>query len=147
MKWILGLSFLIFAGPSSFQMPDFQSRYPRVESYEVRPGVLATPIYGPGGQLCQVSFEQRHIQQDAVHMQSAMPRKLVLEIINELAPSHERGRPILEVAGDDYLDIISGDSMTTVADYENVSVQIFKMRSGPDDVAAIIEWKHACGPK
>jgi hypothetical protein len=147
MKWIVGLSllmFLVFTGPRSLQAPSFPSRYPRVESYEIRRGVLATPVYSPSGAVCQVSFEQHHVQKDAVHMQAEMSHDLVLQIINELAPPYARGNPLWQVGGYEYLDITSGNSVTSVADYENVSVQIFYNQSDTGDAAAIIKWKNAC---
>lgn len=144
MKWIPGLACLIFASLPLSQAPDFGSRYPRVSSYEIRPGVLATPVYSPNGVLCEVSFEQRHVQTDAVHMQSDMPGDLVREIINELAPPYERGNPTWHIGEYEYLDIVTGNYVTSVADYDKVSVQIFKQGSASGDVAVIMRWKHAC---
>lgn len=145
MKWILGFACLIFTGLPLSQAPHFQSRYPRIDSYEIRPGILVTPV-SMKGTLCQVSFEQRHVQKDAVHMQSTMPRELVLEIIDELAPPDVRGKPLWQVAGFDYMDSISGSTAVSIANYKNVTVQIYKTRSESGDVATIIEWKHACQP-
>src|ERR1051326_3432737 len=126
MKWILGIALVMLSAMRPAQTPDFRSTSSKVESYETRPGVLATPVYSSTGALCQLSFEQRHVQKDAVHLQSEMRHELVLEIIDELAPRYVRGNPKWQIDGHEYLDITSGTSETAVADYENVSVQIFK---------------------
>jgi hypothetical protein len=144
MKWTLVFAYLIFASLLSSQGPSFSSRYTRVESYEIRPGVLATPVYSANGALCQVSFEQSHVQKDAVHLQTEMPHDLVLEIINELAPPEARGKPKWHIGEYEYLDLVSGTSTTSVAEYDNVSVQIFQTESVSGDAAVIIEWKNAC---
>lgn len=91
MKCILVLSSWLFI--SLFHpAQDFQSRYSRVESYEIHPGILATPTYAAGGTLCRVSIERPHVQPNSIELgPSTMARKLVLGMIDELAPPSARG--------------------------------------------------------
>lgn len=146
MKWILGISSLVLAVLTVPVAHQVLVRYPRVESYEIRPGVLAIPKYAENGEVCQVSIEKLHIQQDGVELgASTMSRELVLEMIDELAPPSERGKAMTQLAGFDYIDIINGTADVAAANYENVSVQIYGSTSAPEDVAVILDWKRrAC---
>jgi hypothetical protein len=81
MKWVLAISSLALVAINSYPARDLQSRYSRVESYEIRPGLLATPAYSKNGALCEVSIEKRHVQRNTVDLGSTIPRKVVLEMI------------------------------------------------------------------
>lgn len=147
MKWILGISSLvvvILGVPATHQ---FRASYPSVESYEIRPGVLAMPKYANDGELCQVSIEKLHIQQNGVELGvPTMSRQTVLKMIDELAPPSERGRAISQLAGFDYIDVINGTADVAAANYQNVSVKIYGSTSAPGDVAVVLVWKRkACG--
>jgi hypothetical protein len=142
MKWILGISSLavvIFGVPATQQFP---ASYPRVESYEIRPGVLAMPKYADDGELCQVSIEKLHIQQSGVELGvPTMSRETVLKIIDELAPPSERGKAISQLAGHDYIDVINGTADVAAANYQYLSVRIYGSTSSPGDVAVVLDWK------
>jgi hypothetical protein len=146
MKWILGISSSVLAVLSVDAAHQLLARYPRVESYEIRPGVLAMPKYAANGEVCQVSIEKPHIQRSSVELgASTMPRELVLAMIDELAPPSERGKAITQLAGFDYIDVINGTADVAAANYENVSVRIYGSTSTPGDVAVILDWKRrAC---
>ena len=142
MKCMLGISILIVAILGVSATHQALVRYPRVESYEIRPGVLAIPKYAENGEVCQVSIEKLHIQRDGVELgASTMSRELVLEMIDELAPPSERGKAITQLAGFDYIDVINGTADVAAANYENVSVQIYGSTSTPGDAAVILSWK------
>ena len=146
MKWILGVSSLvvvILGQPATHQL---LARYPRMESYEIRPGVLAMPKYAADGELCQVSIERLHIQQSGVELGvPTMSRETVLKMVDELAPPSERGKAISQLAGFDYIDVINGTADVAAANYDNVSVQIYGSTSVPGDVAVVLRWKRkAC---
>jgi hypothetical protein len=141
MKWILGISSLFVVVGGYITHPSL-ARYPRVESYEIRPGILAMPKYAENGEVCQVSIEKLHIQPKGVDLgPSTMPRELVLEMIDELAPPSERGKAITQLAGFDYIDVINGTTDVAAANYENVSVQIYGTTTTHGDIAVILDWK------
>jgi len=125
-----------------YAAPEFQSRYARVESYEIRPGILATPDYSSDGTLCEISVEKRHVHRDTVELGATIPRKLSLEMIDELAPPSERGKPTIKIGDQEYIDEINGSTVITIATYENISVQIFRARSDTGDVAVILRWNN-----
>jgi hypothetical protein len=95
MKWMLVISSLIFVilgVPATYQP---LANYPRVESYEIRPGVLAMPKYAEDGELCRVSIEKLHVQQSGVELGvPTMSREIVLKMIEELAPPPKGERPL-----------------------------------------------------
>lgn len=145
MKWILGLlAFLGFTALSVYPAQNLLSSYIRVESYEVRPDVLAMPKYGADGSLCEIAVEKRHVQRDVVDLGATIPHEVTLQIIDELAPPAKRGKRTGILGKFDY-ETISGASAVTLLDYENVTGQIFRARSGSGDTAIILRWKNACG--
>lgn len=142
MKWSLGISSLVVVilGLPATHQP--LAGYPRMESYEIRPGVLAMPKYADDGELCQVSIEKLHIQQSGVELGvPTIPRETVLKMIDELAPPSERGKAISQLAGFDYIDVINGTADIAAANYEKVLVQIYGSTSLPGDVAVVLRWK------
>lgn len=145
MKWILAISFLTLGALSVNLAQEPRLHYPRFESYEIRPGVLATPQYSSRGALCRIFIEKRHLQGDTVEMEPTMPRELVLAMIEELAPRSERGKATMQLAGFDYFDEIDGATTVTFAEYERVSIQIYRATSGTGDTAVIVRWKSSCG--
>lgn len=146
MKWMLGISCLIVAILGVSATHQFLATYPRVEAYEIRPGVLAMPKYADDGELCQVAIEKLHVQQDVVELGvPTMPRATVLEMIDELAPPSERGKAISQLAGFDYIDVVNGTADISAANYENVLVQIHGSTSASGDVAVVLDWnRKAC---
>jgi hypothetical protein len=143
MKWNLGFSSLIFLILSIHNAHDFQSRYTRVESYEIRPDIVATPKYDENGSLCEIAIEKRHVQGEIVDLGATIPRERLLEILDELAPPTERGKSTNIFSKFDY-EIINGSFAVTVLDYEKVSAKIFRVKSDSGDTAAIVTWKNAC---
>lgn len=144
MKWILGISSLFFVALGMNPGEKFQSRYKRVESYEVRPGILASPTYGKNGVLCRISIEKRHVQPGIVEMSPTIPSKLTQEIIDELAPPSERG-PRSRVSSPFAYDIINGSLAVLLIVYKNVSVETYRDTSNQGDTAVILTWDKACG--
>ncbi|HTQ96965.1 MAG TPA: hypothetical protein VMH89_09165 [Candidatus Acidoferrum sp.] len=73
-----------------------------------------------------------------------MPRDTFLQVIDELVPLNERGRRRMDF-GEEYISVYSGNSVTTFADFENVSIEIDGQSKPSGDVVAIISWKnHTC---
>lgn len=149
MKWFFGVLSLVVATGSLYSAHDFRSRYPVVESYEIRPGVLMTPKYAADGDVCEMIIEKRHVRGQTVDFSSSMPRESVLKMIDELAPPAERGKAIIQIAGFDYVTNVSGLVSTSNADYENVAIEIHSAESSSDygDVAVSLRWKkNKCAP-
>jgi hypothetical protein len=144
MKSILGTFSLLLIFLAFKPSQDLQLRYPRVEAYEIRPGVLATPKYSGRGALCEIFIERRHLQGETVELEPTISRELALEMIEELTPRSERGKAIMQLAGFDYIDEIDGATTVTFAEYEKVSIQIHRATSGNGDTAVIVRWKSAC---
>jgi hypothetical protein len=135
------LAFLaFFAKPGSNRF----LKYKAVEAYEIRPGILMMPTYSPDGEVCQIVVEREHYFNGIAHLDSTMPHDVVNHIIDELVPDNERG-PLTTDKEMARLSIYGGNSATSFSDYENVSIDISRLTSSPDDIVALVKWKHlAC---
>jgi hypothetical protein len=120
------------------------SRYKSIETYEIRPGILMMPKYAEDGRVCELTLEKHHYSNETASLSSAIPREMFTQLVDELVPAKERG-PLAMNFGKEYISAYSGNSITTFAEYENVSVQIFGIASpltSAGDVVAVIQWKH-----
>jgi hypothetical protein len=88
---IISLALALACRPQT--VTDVSAKYPVVTSYEVRPGILMTPRYTTDGQVCQMSIERQRGTRSGVTLDSFMSDNLVKEIVDELAPLSERGKP------------------------------------------------------
>jgi hypothetical protein len=131
------IAFLVF--PANPQNEPF-SRYKRVEAYEVRPGILMMPRYSASGQVCMVVVQKDHYVNGEAVLDSTLPREVVTQIFDELVPPSERG-PLTTNKEFDRLSVYTGNSVTSLHDYENVSFDISRLASSPGDIIAVIQWK------
>jgi hypothetical protein len=86
-----------------------------VESFEVRPGIIATIFYGENGQAVEVLI--RHRLSSSRASADEMPYKMFAEILEEFAPAAQRGRLCSGPGG-----FQSGRNQYLTATYENVSI-------------------------
>ncbi len=116
------------------------SKYKRVEAYEVRPGILMMPRYSPDGQVCMVVLQKDHYVNEVALLDSTLPREVVTQIFDELVPPSERGPRSTndEMAR---LSVYAGNSVTSLLDYKNVSLEISRQASSLGDTVAVIQWK------
>jgi hypothetical protein len=118
------------------------SNYKAIKAYETGSGILVLPRYSSDGQLCEVTLEKQHYSDNSVDLGSALSHDKIMEVVNLIAPASERGKSTMPF-GTEYLSKHDGNSITTFADYEAVSVQIYG-RSSPTfdagDIAARIRW-------
>src|SRR5208337_3390172 len=77
------------SGPSSSKF----RKYHNLEAYEIRPGIVASPVYSASHDLCRVSIEKRHYYNNAVDMDAVMSKELIMSIFDELVTKEERGGP------------------------------------------------------
>jgi hypothetical protein len=120
------------------------AKYKAVETYEVRPGILMMPTYTGDGQVCEIVIERHHYVGGVANLYTTIPREEVLKIVDELVPASERG-PADTKLGDRPVSLYSGNSVTTVSDYANVSIDIVGQASSPGnagDMVALIRWKN-----
>lgn len=128
------------------------SQYRRVEAYEVRPGILMMPRFTASGELCEVGFERLQYSTGIIRLEANLSREEIAQTLDQVVPSSERGNPLRDM---DDLIALSGLSMTTTTEYENVSVSIFgrqspsakKGQNRVAEVVATIRWKkRTCRP-
>jgi hypothetical protein len=71
MKLIVSICSLAFLLGSS---GDGFKQYHSVESYEIRPGILITPVYSINRDVCEISIERRRYSNNTVDMDALMSR-------------------------------------------------------------------------
>ena len=116
-------------------------KYKTVETYEVRPGILMMPSYASDGKICKIEVEKRHYSNETAFLDSKLKHELMIEIIDELVPYGERGQSTSPLASE-YLSVSGGNTVTTFAEYENVTINVFSEAASQGDVVAIISWKN-----
>ncbi|HXX20806.1 MAG TPA: hypothetical protein VEJ46_15485 [Candidatus Acidoferrum sp.] len=120
------------------------AKYRPIEAYEVRPGILMMPSYSGDGQVCEVGLEQRQYSPEMVRLDPSLTREDVDRIFQELVPADERGAKLNELISE------NGVSITTIEDFQNVSLLIYGQNlSTPHshkiverNVAAVVRWKN-----
>lgn len=119
-------------------------KYKVVETYEVRPGILMMPRYSGDGQVCEIVIEKHHYSNETAILDSTIPRELIMQIVDELVPPNERGSLTINT-GSEFMSEYSGNSVTTFAEYKNVSIDIVGMESPlvcAGDIVVLIRWKN-----
>lgn len=122
-------------------------KYKSLEAYEVRPGILMMPRYTADGRVCEIGLEKLHYSPEIIRLDSNISEEEVNQIFDELVPPDERGPKAKDQVGD--LITLAGQSLTTLVDYEKVSIQIHGKRLSNDrrkgivvdQVAATLKWK------
>ena len=129
------------------------NQHQAVETYEIRPGILMMPIYSDAGEVCRIVLEKLRVSSTGVDLEAEMPAEEIYGIFDEVAPKMERGQPKLNLPEGGSLTLGDGPGLTTIAAYENVSLQMYGKRKNTDIrgsfpggyVAAIIDWeKRGC---
>jgi len=122
---------------------DLAGKYKKLETYEVRPGILVTATFGTDGQACQMTIQKNHhVAQDSIDLRSTISGTLKDNLVNELVPQGERGA---EAKDERFLGSIEGNMYQTEISYENVSVEEVGVHSNacePGTVLIIIRWKN-----
>jgi len=107
------------------------------------------PTYAANGQVCEIGLEKRRYSPEVIRLDADMSDKDLNEIVDEFAPADERGPRDDGLHGAD-MTLGDGGGMTTLRDYENVSVQIFghvlnnarRDTKVEANIAAVIKWKN-----
>jgi hypothetical protein len=142
----LSLTILIMLNAATTTQQRF-ARYQKIEAYEVRPGILMMPRYTADDEVCEIGLERLHYSPKLIRLDSDLSRKEINEILDELVPADERGKPAKDAT--DTLITQSGHSLTTNIQFENVSIQIYGATSPSDhkgkttvsEVIATVKWK------
>jgi hypothetical protein len=142
----LGLTTLSLIFVSSISKNEFQ-RYKKIEAYEVRPGILMLPRYA-ADHVCEIGLQGLHYSPELIRLEPRLTRKEVDQIIDELVPKTEKGKPI-EGAGRPLIEQV-GNSLVTTLEFENISVGIYsavsqsarKDETKVNEVVATIKWKN-----
>jgi hypothetical protein len=133
MLFLIVLSALFLNG----QTPNnLSAKYPTVAAYKVRPGILMTAKYAEDGQVCEMVLERRYMQ-DQPDADSTIPSRLMDQLIDELAPTVDRGPAKRRWLGNSF---VAGGVTHVERDFENVLVEIDGTVSRGDKIV-VIRWK------
>jgi hypothetical protein len=126
-------------------------KYHAVEGYEIRPGIMVTPVYSASHDVCEISIEERHYSNNNVDMDAAMSKELILSLFDELVPREERGGPGRNLPPDTEISEVDLGMLETRIPYENVTLAMYGKKDSEDRqkyIAAIISWnKLPCNAK
>ena len=114
------LTFLTSVSAISQTSEDLREKYKVssvVESYEVRPGIIATAFFGENGQVVTISIKPRLFYTDTTS-KYAMPLVEAQDILGELVPNEKRGK----LCSDGGFE--SGRNYYRNLLYENVSIDM-----------------------
>lgn len=135
------LALLILATASTND--DFK-RFHAVEAYEVQPGILMVPTYSSTKAVCKIVLEKRHYGSKEIDLDAEMSHEQIRQVFDQLVPKKDRGQSTMDLGDIGELTTTAGVSTTTIADYENVSLEMdgkTKETGDKEYVVAIIRWK------
>lgn len=135
------LALLVLATASA---SDEFKRFQAIEAYEVQPGILMVPTYSSKGAVCKVVLEKRHYSSKEIDLDAEMSHRQIWQVFDQLVPKKDRGQSTLDLGDMGELTTAAGVSTTTIADYENVSLEMdgkTKEAGDQEYVVAIIRWK------
>src|SRR5258708_4191474 len=75
------------------------TKYQKIEAYEVRPGILMMPRYASDGEVCEIGLQRLLYSPDLVRTYPVLDRMEVDQILDELVPPDERGKPSKDTVG------------------------------------------------
>jgi hypothetical protein len=113
-----------------------------VESFEVRPGIIATVLYSENGEAVELFIKPRLFYTNDLSKKE-MPFKVFEGILDEFVPVGKRGKLCGEV------DTVSGRNHYLHTTYENVSVYSVIHNRGADNATASmiqIRWEKTYCP-
>ena len=144
-KWLLLSLFTILLASSSLAQTatELRQKYKvssRIESYYVRPGLIATVSYGKDEQVVSILLTPPIADNESGIAENEMPVEVVEEVLNELVPVAKRG----EVCTD-YGSLGSGAWLNKRIDYENVSINSLVRGNNIAARHVLIEWVKCAG--
>jgi len=117
-----------------------------VTSYEVRPGVFMTPTVSAQGKVCRMNVERHHFHENVLDSDTVLSDELIQELIDELAPSAQRGKELTGIDAWFGSEDIIGSLTISRKSYENASVEIYgnTQQDGPSkNLILVIFWKNS----
>jgi hypothetical protein len=104
---------------------EFDNKYRRITSYELRPGIVMTPEYTREGQICQMVLERRQRTKSGFLLANTFTEKEVAELVDALVPTADRGNvvPVGLSQGKGPEGYVASGIVRWVSTYENISVE------------------------
>jgi hypothetical protein len=130
-----GTRAIIIEQPKSDCPPfEAESRFNRVATLEIRPGINIFPTFAANGNVCRMIVEKRvYVDPNIVDHNNVIPVALAHQLVDELVPPKERGTPSKHL----------GEEWLFKQDYENLSVTMHRAAVVGEQNAIhviVIEW-------
>ena len=128
MSKLIGLAFvaMLLLPPANPHTQTF-AKYKAITAYEIRPGILVMPRYGTNEEVCEIGLEKLHYSPEMIRLDSGLSRAAIDQIFEELAPTSERDSKSNDLT--DNLIAQNGSSLTTITDFEKVTILIYGLAS------------------
>jgi hypothetical protein len=99
------------------------ARFKKLVAFEIRRGIVAFPAFSTDGKVCRLTIQKmRPFESRDPDSDEMIPSTLVDQLVDDVAPPAERGRPSKYLSTESY---ISGGAAFIKQDYDNVSVSIY----------------------
>ncbi len=131
--------------------PQLFAKYRRIEAYEVRPGILLIPRYASNGGVCEIGIQKLNYSPEMIRLGSGFDEKEIDEVLDELAPTPERGKHTK--GPEDGLIRGGGFGQVVSMDFENILIKYYsaqadskkKGRTAKIEMVVTVKWKnHRC---
>jgi hypothetical protein len=124
---------------------DSFEKLPRVQSFEVEPGLIMIPRYSASHDVCEMSIEKRHYVNGTVDFDALMSKEQILLAFERLVSKKERGRAGGKVPGDTEITEIDSGMRTQRIPYEHVTLAMYGHSTSSKYLSAVISWnKREC---
>ena len=121
---------------------------PGSESYQVRPGIAASVRYGRSGHVCNILVRPTRLYYPIQSRKNAIGSKQMDEILDELVPVKERGKPGIPNLLDVGCFPANTDSVCSGVEYDWEKVFIHHNGDSGSEQYATIRWKRSeCNSK
>jgi len=112
---------------------DLRAKYPAVAAYEVRPGILMTPLFAADGQVCEMLVEQ-HVSntkaKTTINFDSPLSKETLRNLVDELAPPSQRGKQLQGIDNWFGSVTIDGPFLVTRYEFEKVTIAVNEIDRG-----------------
>jgi hypothetical protein len=145
---LLCLPVIMFALQVSFSADTAQTmrqRYgpPISETYLIKPGVVASMSFGPSGHVCEIVVSPEETA--SVKRLEAFTTQQLTEVIDELVPVNERGKPI---GGGFFNATCLPDNACAGTFFDSEKVSIYLNGGNNRERYATIQWtRDECHPR
>jgi hypothetical protein len=136
----IAISLFIASAVAAQTRQQIEQKYPKVNSYLVRPNILLTARYTSDGQPCEIVLQPLRWTGDTVLL-FPLSEEETIRVVEEIVPENQRGKKQGGLFGE-MVSVYSGQSFTTPYYYEKMTIN-FVGNAGKDGsvMVALVTWR------